>query len=144
MKTSSAKSKGRKLQQTVVLKFKDIFKDVLMDGDIKSTPMGVNGVDVALSPTAELLIPYDIECKNVESLVSSTMKDAILQAESNTSSDRIPLLVFKSNNQPERVILRLSDFLNVVYPNQDITINSNNKKRLLIEIEKLKNIISNL
>lgn len=141
MKTSSAKAKGRRLQQSVTLKLRELFKGILTEGDIQSQTMGVNGTDVVLSPSAKNIIPYDIECKNNESIVSSTMKDAIEQAESNTETGRIPLLIFKSNNQPERVILKLDDFLDLIYPEKNVILTADKLQKILIEVERLKNTI---
>lgn len=144
MKTRSAKSKGARLQKAVTLRLRELFSEILQEDDIVSQTMGVNGTDVVLSPTAKNLIPYDIECKNVETLVSATMKSAIEQAESNTLDGRIPLLIFKSNNQPERVILKLDDFLELIYPQKDISVNSNNLQKTLIQLEILKQTILSL
>ena len=65
MSPRSAKAKGRKLQQWVVEKLLSLMTN-LTNLDIKSTPMGVNGVDVQLSSLAQKFFPYDIECKNPE------------------------------------------------------------------------------
>lgn len=138
MKTRSAKNKGKRLQNLVTLKFRELFRGILTEGDIQSQTMGVNGTDVVLSPSAKNLIPYDIECKNNESLVGAVMADAIEQAETNTEQGRIPLLIFKSNNQPERVILRLDDFMDLIYPQKNVIFGADEKKRLLVQIEQLK------
>ena len=138
MKTSSAKAKGRRLQDKVVLKFRELFTGVLETGDIKPAIMGTSGTDVVLSPSAKNLIAFDIECKNVETLVGATLASAIAQAETNTEEGRIPLLIFKKNQEPERVIIRLDHFLNLLYPNGDVTLNMSDKQKLLVEIEKLK------
>lgn len=141
MKTRSAKNKGRRLQNSVTLKFRELFKEILTEEDIKSQTMGVSGVDVVLSPSAKNIIPFDIECKNNESITSSVMKDAIEQAEINSSDDRIPLLIFKSNNESERVILKLDDFLGLIFPQKSVIFNSDSKQEVLIQLEKLKQII---
>lgn len=141
MKTSSAKAKGRRLQQLVTLKFRDLFKGILTDGDIQSQSMGVNGTDVVLSPSAKNLIPYDIECKNNESLVGAIMADAIEQAETNTTEGRIPLLVFKRNGEPERIIMKLDDFLDLIYPQKSVILSADKKQELLIQLEHLKQSI---
>ncbi len=104
--------------------------------------MGQAGVDVILSPSAKNLIAFDIECKNQEALVGSTLTHAIEQCESNTEEGRIPLLIFKKNNEPERVILRLDHFLELIYPNGDVTFGADERKRLLIEIERIKQSIT--
>jgi len=141
MRTSSAKAKGRRLQDKVVLKFRELFSSVLEKGDIKPAIMGTSGADVVLSPAAKRLIAFDIECKNVEALIGSTLTSAIEQCESNTEEGRIPLLIFKKNGEPERVILKLESFLSLVYPNGDVTFGADERKRLVIEIEKLKQIV---
>lgn len=143
MKTRSAKNKGKRLQNLVTLKFRELFKEILSDDDIQSQTMGMPGADVVLSPAAKNLIPYDIECKNVEALVSSTMQNAIEQAESNTGAGRIPMLVFKSNNQPERIVIRLDDFLGLIYPQKSVILNIDTEKKLLIQLEQLKRTILN-
>ncbi len=71
MKPSSAKQKGRALQQFVAKQLLNIARLVdpetdINEDDIRSTPMGVNGPDVQLSTAARKLVNYDVECKNVE------------------------------------------------------------------------------
>lgn len=59
---ASAKAKARRLQNRV----RDIIRAMfpqLEPGDVESTPMGVNGEDVKLSPAARRLFKYQIECK---------------------------------------------------------------------------------
>lgn len=138
MKTSSAKAKGRSLQNKVTLRFRELFNGILEDGDIKPQIMGVSGEDIVLSPSAKKLIAFDIECKNQEKLIGVGLTNAIEQAEGNSSEDRIPLLIFKKNREPERVILRLDDFMELVYPNSDVTFTLDEKQKLLIKIEELK------
>jgi len=138
MKTSAAKAKGRRLQDKVVLKLRNLFEGILHKEDIKPQPMGQTGVDVILSPSAKNLVAFDIECKNQEKLIGSVLTDAIEQCESNTEEGRIPLLVFKKNQEPERVILRLDHFLELIYPNNDVTFGADERKRLIIELERLK------
>lgn len=138
MKTSSAKQKGRSLQNSVVLKFRELFKNILCVDDIKPAIMGTNGTDVVLSPSAKNLIAFDIEAKNVEKLVGVNLTNAIKQCESNSEPGRIPLLVFKKNNEPERVILKFNDFLNLVYPNNEISFNLNDSQKIIADLEQLK------
>lgn len=63
MKTSSAKAKGRKLQQWVRDEILKRFPELHPD-DVKSTSMGVNGEDVQLSPAAREKLPIQLEMKN--------------------------------------------------------------------------------
>lgn len=142
MKTSAAKAKGRRLQDKVVLKLRNLFEGILHKDDIKPQLMGQSGTDVILSPSAKNLIAFDIECKNVEKLVGAALTSAIEQCESNTEEGRIPLLVFKKNQEPERVILRLDHLLELIYPNGNVEFGADERKRLLIEIERIKQSLS--
>lgn len=63
---ASAKAKGRRLQQWV--RDKLLLKiPGLRAGDVVSTPMGVNGTDIQLSPHALDILPIQTECKNNKS-----------------------------------------------------------------------------
>lgn len=67
MKTSSAKSKGRKLQQWLAALLIETANDcqiTLTPKDIRSTSMGVGGPDVQMSEAATAVYPFDFECKN--------------------------------------------------------------------------------
>ena len=84
MKTSSAKAKGRRLQQKVRDLLLETFTELEPD-DIRSTSMGVSGEDLQLSPAARKLIPFAIECKNQEKL---NVWDSLKQAEENSGDRR--------------------------------------------------------
>ena len=90
----SSKAKGRRLQNMVRDKLRVAFMQDLEDDDIKSQIMGVNGEDIVLSPAARKLIPYSIECKNVERL---NIWQCLQQAEDNTHETCSPALVIKKN-----------------------------------------------
>ena len=65
----SRKNKGRKLQQEV----RDLLLEKtkgygFVEGDIESVTMSTGGRDIQLSPSAEKVIPWDIECKNTQTL----------------------------------------------------------------------------
>ena len=67
MKTSSKKSKGRRLQYWVAQKVSDVTglpwgKDM----PIESRPMGQSGADIRLDSTARKFFPFYVECKNHE------------------------------------------------------------------------------
>jgi len=141
MKTSSAKAKGRRLQDKVALIFRRMFNGVLTNGDIKPAIMGSSGTDVVLSPSAKNLIVFDVECKNQEALIGAKLNEAIQQAEGNSENGRIPILIFKKNNEPERVILKLDDFIKLIYPNDDVTFGMDDKQKIIVELEKLKQVI---
>jgi len=109
MKIASSKHKGRRLQQLVVSKLKELFK--FHPNDVKSVPGGVQGEDIWLSQAARRKFPYSIECKNQEQF--KTIYKYMGQAESNCGT-YIPLLVIKSNHKQPLVILDLDNFLEMV------------------------------
>lgn len=107
MKTSSAKNKGRRLQQW----FRDLIIKTfsLSENDVRSTSMGAGGADIQLSDRARLLFPYSVECKNVEKL---NLYDAWHQCETNAKDDGLfPLLVIKKNNESVLVVLDAEIFM---------------------------------
>ena len=105
MKTSSAKSKGRRLQQWVrslLIKTFDLEPD-----DVRSTSMGANGEDILLSSNARVIFPYSIECKNVEKL---NLWEAWKQAEANAGGYE-PLLIIKRNRQKPLAVVDAEHFI---------------------------------
>lgn len=117
MKTSSAKAKGRRLQQQV----RDAFLSKtwyvphpvkLREGDVKSAIMGESGRDIHLSPAAEDVIPFDIECKNTETASPwAWMK----QAKENTKPGRMPLVAFTRNREGDvYAMIRFEDLLKLL------------------------------
>jgi hypothetical protein len=118
MRTSSAKAKGRRLQQAVAAAFMSEW-DHLESGDVRSAPMGTSGIDVPLSPAAAREIPFDTECKNVEAL---NVWKAIKQAEANTGPGRVPLVVFSKNREgihaalPFDTLIKLCHFARLGLP----------------------------
>ena len=130
---SSRKAKGRSLQNKVRDIFRKIFEEKLENGDIESRPMGNCGTDLILSPQSKRLIPFDIEAKNQESL---SIWSCLSQCEKNTEKGRIPLLVFKRNRSETYATLKLSDLLQLLYPEKNIPqilteIKQNEKKETL-------------
>ena len=114
MKTRSAKNKGKKLQVEVQNKLREVGKKFgLVDGDINNAIMGERGIDVKLSPAAEKVIPFDIECKNTETL---NITGAIEQAESNTKLGRIPLVIFRKNRSETYAIIKFEKLLDLLFP----------------------------
>ena len=93
MKTSSAKAKGRRLQQW--------FRDLLIEKldvhpeDIESRSMGAGGEDLIMARAAREKFPYSVECKNQEKL---NIWEAYSQAESNCGKYE-PVVFLKRNNQ---------------------------------------------
>ena len=110
MSTRSAKAKGRKLQTWVAEKLLGLLKRVT-ELDIKSTPMGVNGVDVQLSTVAYKQFPYNIECKNTERM--TTIYNYYEQAIGHNNSGE-PLLIIKMNRQKPLAIVDAEHFMEKV------------------------------
>jgi len=115
MKTSSAKAKGRKLQQLVAKKISELTgiphgKDCL----IESREMGQSGVDVKLIGEARDKFPFSIECKNCEKW---TMSSFIDQAKSNIMPDTMWLLVMGKNRAKPVVCMDLDDFFEIISNN---------------------------
>ena len=108
MKPSSAKAKGRKLQQDT--------RDTLLEhapslepDDIRSTSMGAPGEDIQLSPAARKIYPVSVECKNVEKL---NIWGALDQASEN-AGDNYPIVVFKKNGRAPHVAISFEKFMEI-------------------------------
>ena len=105
MKTSSAKAKGRRLQQW--------FRDLLIEKldvhpeDIESRSMGAGGEDLIMARAARSKFPYSIECKNQESV---NVWNAYEQAKEN-SGDYEPIVVLKRNNTKPLVLIDADYFV---------------------------------
>lgn len=107
MKTSSAKSKGRKLQQIVRNAILKAFNH-LTENDVRSTGMGQNGVDVQLSEAALKVFPYSVECKNKEKL---NLYAEWQQTTENLMQNTEPLLVIKKNRKEALAVVSLKHFM---------------------------------
>lgn len=108
MKTSSAKNKGRKLQQWVMDKLRKAIR--VEEDDIQSRSMGAGGEDIMLSPLARSKFPYSIECKNVERL---NVWNAYDQAVAN-SAEYIPLLIMKKNRRMPLAVFKADHFFHLI------------------------------
>jgi len=109
VRPSSAKAKGRRLQQWVRDQILLIFKD-LQEDDVRSNPMGAPGEDLLLSPLARKLFPYSVECKNVEKL---NIWGSIDQCTENGGANT-PMIIFKKNGREPYVAIpfdKMSDML---------------------------------
>ena len=108
MKTSSAKAKGRKLQQAV----RDLIITTLkpwgiVAEDVKSTSMGAGGEDVQLSPLARSFLPISIECKSHKSFAVYNVMD---QAIENCPEGCEPVVVLKANNRKPVVVVDMEHY----------------------------------
>jgi hypothetical protein len=105
----SSKAKGRRLQNLVRDKLREVFKS-LEEDDIKSQTMGMTGEDIVLSPAAKKVIPYSFECKNQERL---QVWKSLQQAEEN-SEDRTPVLVIKRNRSNTYAIIPFEKLMELI------------------------------
>jgi hypothetical protein len=99
MNPSSAKAKGRRLQQWVRDKLIEML-DVHPE-DIESRSMGAGGEDLIMARAARKKFPMSIECKNVEKL---NIWDAYEQASVNCG-DYQPIVVMKKNGKKPLVVV---------------------------------------
>ena len=108
MKTSSAKAKGRRLQQ----KFRDLLIEKLdiHPEDIESRAMGSGDEDLIMARAARAKFPYSIECKNQEKL---NIWAAWEQANGNKGLYE-PLVVIKKNGIRPLVVLDAENFLDMI------------------------------
>ena len=105
MLTSSAKAKGRKLQQwvrTLLIEKLNIHPE-----DIESRSMGASGEDLIRARAARKKFPYSIECKNQESV---NIWKSYEQAEEN-SGDYEPIVVLKRNKTKPLVLIDADYFV---------------------------------
>jgi len=109
MKTRSAKSKGRRLQNQIKELLLESFKELEPD-DIRTAIMGETGEDIKLSPAARREIPFSFECKNQEKI---NIWESLNQAEEN-SGDYPPVLVFKRNRSKTYAVLEIEDFIDLI------------------------------
>lgn len=113
MKTSSAKAKGRRLQQWV--------RDLLIEEldvhpeDIESRSMGASGEDLIMARAAREKFPYSIECKNQEAL---NVWKAYEQSKSNCGNYE-PILVIKRNGVKPLVVIDAEFFVKMHDENSD-------------------------
>ena len=108
MKTSSAKQKGRLLQQVTRDLILKSFP-TLTERDVKSTSMGAQGEDVQLSEAGLKSFPYGIECKNLAKIAVYKFYE---QATTHSSAE--PLVVIKQKRSKPLAIVDLEHFVNLV------------------------------
>ena len=107
LKTSSAKAKGRKLQQW--------FTKVLIEGlnlneeDLESRPMGSQGEDIIMGRESREQFPYSIECKNQEAV---NVWKSYEQAAENSGKYE-PVVVIKRNKSKPLVVIDAEYFVSL-------------------------------
>jgi len=105
MKTSSAKSKGRKAQQAIRDKLLAEFE--LQEGDVESRAMGSGGVDLMLSPVARAIIPLSIEAKKTR---KAPARAEVEQSRANAYPCTLPVVVWSPHGSGPGKELMLCDF----------------------------------
>ena len=122
MKPKSVKAKGRKLQNLVRDKLREVFVHTtrvpsLHEDDIKSQTMGMPGEDIVFSPKARELIRFSFECKNVEKL---NFWGTIDQCKENTPEGCHPAIVVKKNKRNPYVAISLDAFIKLIRGNYEL------------------------
>ena len=107
IKPSSAKAKGRRLQQWVRDKILDLFPTLTTD-DVRSTAMGQGGEDIQMSPAARDHFPYSIECKAQKQVALYKHMD---QAIANCPDGSEPLVVIKGDRRKPLAVVDADHFL---------------------------------
>jgi len=113
MNPSSAKAKGRRLQQWVRDKLIEML-DVHPE-DIESRSMGAGGEDLIMARAARSKFPHSIECKNVEKL---NIWEAYEQASANCN-DYQPIVVIKKNGKKPLVVVDAEYYIQLFGDNND-------------------------
>ena len=109
MLNQSLKAKGRRLQQIIVMMILDCFPSLQPD-DVRSTPMGVGGEDVQLSPKAREFFPNSVECKNNE---RPSLRRAWDQTVANAKKYN-PLLFVTWNRGEVLVVMKASHYFKLI------------------------------
>lgn len=115
IKTSSAKQKGRKLQQLVRDKILEKFPEFHPD-DVKSTSMGAQGEDVQLSPVArkKLRIAIETKARNRLSVYSFYEQALDHAAKCVIGSPVEPVVVIKQDRDIPLVLISLEHYLTLL------------------------------
>ena len=108
--TSSAKAKGRRLQQWARDRILEIFPSLTGD-DVVSTGMGQSGEDVRLSTAARKKFPYSVECKSRKKIAVYSDMD---QASRNCPKGSEPLLIVKANRRKPLAIIDAEYFFKLI------------------------------
>ena len=107
MKTSSAKAKGRKLQQW--MRNLLIEKLEVHPEDIESRSMGAGGEDLIMARAAREKFPMSIECKNQEKV---NVWESYKQAEDNSGKYE-PVVIIKRNKSKPLVVVDAEYFVSL-------------------------------
>lgn len=108
MKPSSAKAKGRNLQNWIrelLIKELNIHEE-----DIKTAVMGESGEDIIMARAAREKFPFSVEAKNQQRL---NVYEAYEQACSNCGKNE-PLLIMKKNRKKPLVVMDAEKFIQLI------------------------------
>ena len=108
--TSSAKAKGRRLQQWVRDTLLKLLPSLEPD-DIKSTSMGASGEDVQLSPAARKLVPISVECKARSTVGVYKFYDQALE---NSPPNMEPVVVIKADRKKPLAVVDADYYFNKI------------------------------
>lgn len=107
----SRRDKGRAYENEVRDTLLATFPE-LTERDITARSMGDPGVDLILSEAAVKRLPFAFELKRTEEL---KIARTIRQAAANGEKEGLPYcIVFRRNREESHVMMRLSDFLEVL------------------------------
>lgn len=110
MKTSSCKAKGRSLQNFVAKALNEKYNTL----DFRPAIMGEKGMDIKFPYYREFKFDWAIECKNQEKWnISEFWKQAVANTPEPNEPFK-PLLVIKKNRHEPLVVLRFSDWLELI------------------------------
>lgn len=129
LKPSSAKQKGRLLQQAVAAALLERFPQLTPD-DVRSTPMGVRGADVQLSARARKLVPYAVECKACEKL---NVWAAWEQCQTHVRDGDTPLLVCRRNRTEAFAVVPWAHLLDLLAPAGEAAADAKQELRASLE-----------
>lgn len=118
MKTSSAKQKGRKLQQLVRDRLLSAFPQLEQD-DIKSTSMGAQGEDVQLSPAARKIIPIAVETKARRGIAVGRWYEQAEEHAIAVKDEVNPVVVMKEDRKEPLVLISLDFFVALLQDRYD-------------------------
>ena len=107
IKTSSAKAKGRKLQQWTRDQILQLVPELEPD-DVKSTSMGAGGEDVQLSPAARKSMPLTFECKARKGIAVYGYYDQALE---NAPKGMEPVVILKADRKKPLALVDAEYFL---------------------------------
>lgn len=125
MSIRNRKGKAVKHQNEIRNLLRYFFQDVLEDDDITSRPMGNSGADIILSPKAQSIIPFYIECKRHE---DSTWAGTYISSFEQTFINKFGLLIRKKNRSQNHFFGLTDEILSIhprLFNNEKIIMHDN-------------------